>query len=113
VLPRVLKKLAHLETNPLAGQPLGRRSQSNLTMFRKITVGNRDWRIIYRVEDDETLVIIWVIASRTDEECYAEATRRITRAGLPETATLLDVLSHLSERAHRKAMLIFKPEETE
>lgn len=107
VLPRVLKKLIHLEDNPLVGDLLGKRSKSDLTTFRKLVVGNRDWRIIYRANDDGSIVVVWVIAGRSDDECYDEAKRRVEKVGTPETMLLLDALAQLSAAASRRARRIY------
>jgi mRNA interferase RelE/StbE len=41
--------------------PLG----SGLTAFRKLVVGNRQIRIVYCVEDDGTVAVMWVVASNS------------------------------------------------
>jgi mRNA-degrading endonuclease RelE of RelBE toxin-antitoxin system len=60
----VLGKLRILETNAEAGQPLGRRRTGDLTNYRKLVVGDRDYRIVYRVDTDGGVCVIWVIAAR-------------------------------------------------
>jgi len=62
----VLRKLKILEADPEAGQPLGSRQTSNLTGFRKLVIGNRTHRAVYRVESNEKICVIWVIAGRVD-----------------------------------------------
>lgn len=74
----VLKALRKLRTEPeQRGAPLGSRATSNLTTFRKLVVGNRDYRIVYRVEADGTVVVVWVIARRADDEVYQLAMSRL------------------------------------
>ncbi|MDR2896216.1 MAG: type II toxin-antitoxin system RelE/ParE family toxin [Propionibacteriaceae bacterium] len=74
----VVKALKKLETEPnKRGAPLGSRATGNLTGFRKLVVGDRDYRIIYQVEPDETVTVIWVIARRSDDECYTLAVSRL------------------------------------
>ncbi|MGH3438402.1 MAG: type II toxin-antitoxin system RelE family toxin [Sciscionella sp.] len=74
----VLKALAKLRIDPAKrGAPLGRRSSGNLTSFRKLVVGDRAYRVIYRVERDGTVVVVWVIAQRADDECYELAIARL------------------------------------
>lgn len=74
----VLKALRKLETEPeQRGAPLGSRATSNLTTFRKLVVGDRDYRIVYRVEADGTVVVVWVIARRADDEVYQLAMSRL------------------------------------
>src|SRR5260370_22438200 len=73
VFPRLLAKLVRLEeVGKEAGQPLGR----GLTGWRKIVVGDRDWRIIFTTNPDETVATVWVIGDREDAACYEEAQRR-------------------------------------
>lgn len=75
----VLKALKKLEENPeQRGQPLGNQAGSgNLVTFRKLVVGDRDYRIVYRVEADGTICVVWVIGKRVDQECYDLAVARL------------------------------------
>jgi mRNA interferase RelE/StbE len=74
----VAKKLKQLEDEPeKRGAPLGSRSSSNLTTFRKLVVGDRDYRIVYRVEPDGTVCVVWVIGRRSDNEVYQMALARL------------------------------------
>jgi mRNA interferase RelE/StbE len=60
---QVFKGLLKLEADPSnRGAPLG----SALTTFRKLVVGNRQIRIVYRVEEDGTVAVVWVVASRVE-----------------------------------------------
>lgn len=73
----VFKALKKLRTDPAnRGAPLG----SALTTFRKLVVGNRQFRIVYRVESDDTVVVVWVIATRAaaplPADCSASLPRR-------------------------------------
>jgi mRNA interferase RelE/StbE len=75
---RVLKALKKLEDGPSQrGQPLGSNPTGDLTSFRKLVVGNRQFRVIYRVEMDGTVVVVWVVGARTDDECYQMAVSRL------------------------------------
>src|ERR1700747_1154651 len=68
---QVLKGLLKLEDNPAQrGLPLGSKGTSNLTTFRKLIVGDRDYRIIFRVEQDGSASVVWVIGKRDDSEAY-------------------------------------------
>jgi mRNA interferase RelE/StbE len=92
---QVLKGLKKLKTNPeQRGAPLGRRSTSNLTTFRKLVVGDRDYRIIYRVEVDGSVVVVWVIGRRPDGEAYELA---LTRLRLHENAAVRELAASLEE----------------
>ena len=74
----VLKALKKLQDEPeKRGQPLGSKTGSALTTFRKLVVGNRDYRIVYRVDPDGTVVVVWVIGRRADNEAYELAMSRI------------------------------------
>ncbi len=64
--PHFLKKLLRLEAvGKDAGVPLG----GGLAGWRKIIVGDRDWRIIFTMNSEETTATIWVIGDRDDAEC--------------------------------------------
>ncbi|MEV6336546.1 type II toxin-antitoxin system RelE/ParE family toxin [Nocardia vinacea] len=70
----IFKALRKLEVDPeKRGGPLG----SGLTTFRKLVVGDRQFRIVYRVDSDGTVVVVWVIASRVDSQCYELAMARL------------------------------------
>ena len=74
----VAKKLKQIEDEPeKRGAPLGSRSSSNLTTFRKLVVGDRDYRIVYWVEPDGTVCVVWVIGRRSDNEVYQMALARL------------------------------------
>ncbi len=90
-----LKKMIHLERDPNAGEPL----LGGLIGYRKITVGDRDWRVVWRVEQDEVgdylieVAEVWAVGDRKDSEVYAEISQRITHAGsTPKTQALSEVL---------------------
>lgn len=73
----VVKGLVKLQTEPeKRGEPLGARASSDLTGFRKLVVGNRTYRIVYRVEADGTVCVVWVIGRRVDGEAYKVALER-------------------------------------
>lgn len=73
----VLKALKKLEQDPdQRGTPLGSPG-GNLTTFRKLIVGDRDYRVVYRIERDGSVVVVWVVAKRADRECYDMAISRL------------------------------------
>jgi len=85
----VAKALKKLETDPhLRGQPLGNRAGGDLTTFRKLAVGNREYRVVYRIELDGTVVVVWVIGKRSDNEAYVLALSRIRLHGNPAVREL-------------------------
>ncbi len=95
-LPLFLKKLIRLEeVGQAAGLPLGR----GLTGWRKIVVGDRDWRILFTVDPAETVATVWVIGDRDDAACYDDAQRRLDALGKgqPPAASLAAVMFQLGE----------------
>lgn len=93
-LPAFLAKLVRLEdVGEDAGVPLG----GELTGFRKIVVGDRTWRVIFRMNPAETIATVWVLGNRADAECYALAARRLTalQGRNPATASLAQALVQL------------------
>lgn len=74
----VVKGLKKLQTDPeKRGSPLGSKLSGNLTTFRKLVVGDRDYRIVYRVDPDGSVVVVWVIGRRSDDEVYHLAVSRL------------------------------------
>jgi mRNA interferase RelE/StbE len=74
----VLKGLKKLQTEPeKRGSPLGSKLSSNLTTFRKLVVDDRDYRIVYRIDPDGSVVVVWVIGRRSDDEVYHLAMSRL------------------------------------
>jgi len=101
VFPRLLAKLVRLEdVGKDAGQPLGR----DLAGWRKIVVGDRDWRIIFTTDPDETVATVWAIGDRADDAVYEEARGRIATIAKtqPHAASLAAVMFQLGE-AQRSA----------
>src|SRR5216684_4253463 len=95
-LPLFLKKLIRLEeVGKDAGLPLG----GGITGWRKIVVGDRNWRIIFTTDAEETVATVWVIGDRDDSECYQDAQRRVRAVGKarPQAASLAAVMFQLSE----------------
>src|SRR5687768_7472919 len=73
-----LRRLLHLEqAGKDAGLPLG----AGLAGWRKIVVGDRNWRIVFTVNREETVATVWVIGDRADADCYADAERRVRALG--------------------------------
>lgn len=92
---QVIKGLTKLRENPSQrGQPLGRKSDNNLTTFRKLVVGNRGYRIVFRVEEDGTAVVVWVIGPRADGEAYELA---MTRLRMHDSAAIRELATSLEE----------------
>lgn len=90
------KKLIRLEeVGADAGLPLGR----DLAGWRKIVVGDRDWRIIFTTDPAETVATVWVIGDREDAACYDIAQRRVAALGRerPHAVSLAAVMFRISE----------------
>lgn len=90
-----LKKMIQLERDPNAGEPL----LGGLIGYRKITVGDRDWRVVWRIAQDEAgdylieVAEVWAVGYRKDGEVYAEIQQRVANAGpSPRTKALSEVL---------------------
>lgn len=96
------KKMIQLERDPNAGDAL----LGGLIGYRKITVGDRDWRVVWRVVQDEAgdfrveVAEIWAIGYRKDSEVYAEVKQRVANAGSsPRTKALTEVLELFDKQA--------------
>lgn len=97
-----LKKCLLLERNPEAGEGL----RGALIGFRKLTVGDRDWRVVWRVthDDDGRLVVdvaeVWAMGARSDSEVYDEMRDRVaTLSKNPKTLPLAAVIERLGKVA--------------
>lgn len=97
-----LKKMIQLESDPNAGDAL----LGGLIGYRKITVGARDWRVVWRVVQDEAgdfrveVAEIWAIGYRKDSEIYEEVRQRVTNAASsPKTKALTEVLELFGKQA--------------
>jgi mRNA interferase RelE/StbE len=96
----ILKKLVQIESAPLlVGQPLG----GDLATFRKLTFGNRNWRIIFRTAPDGASVSVWVIGDRDDMECYELAKQRVKALGdNPHRQTLEEAIEFFDRQRGKK-----------
>jgi mRNA interferase RelE/StbE len=98
-VPKVLKKLLILFTDPKAGYPLG----GELTGYRKLVVGRNTWRIVYRLSESGSIEVceVWAIGARADAEVYAEAAARVLQAAQdrPEFVRLAEVVDRLGKLA--------------
>ena len=101
--PQVVKwafeKMIHLEQDPEAGEAL----VGGLMGWRKFTVGDRDWRLVWRVTHDDAGAVVvdvaevWAFGARSDAEVYEEMKGRIATAPrMPHTKALAEVLAILS-----------------
>jgi mRNA interferase RelE/StbE len=99
-LKQFFKKLIEIEAHgSKAGESLGRQ----LVGFRKLTVGNRNWRIVFRVDADETVATVCVVGDREDAACYEEAKRRAAAVKDADAMSLAEsMMSVLGNRRQRK-----------
>ncbi|UXN32666.1 type II toxin-antitoxin system RelE/ParE family toxin [Glutamicibacter sp. M10] len=95
IVRAVFKKILLLEKSPEAGEPL----LGALVGFRKLVVGDRDWRIVWRITEDASgmpfldISEIWAVGARSDGEVYDELTSRVARLGnSPKIRPLKDVI---------------------
>jgi len=102
VLVWALKKMLLLESDPLAGEPL----LGSLIGYRKLVIGNRDWRLVWRATTDDRggirveIAEVWCVGSRSDEGVYQEMTVRVaTLPDSPVRRSLYAVLAELGRRA--------------
>lgn len=97
IVRAVLKKCLLLERDPLAGEAL----LGDLVGYRRLVVGDRRWRIVWRVIAEVSLGVeiaeVWAAGVRSDGEVYAEMRSRI------EVATDGPLTQALSEIVHRFA----------
>jgi mRNA interferase RelE/StbE len=96
------KKLVEIEKHGAkAGQPLGK----GLAGWRKLTVGDRNWRIVFRVDEERGVATVCAIGDRDDEACYHAATRRAKEVANPDAMSLAESMLGVfgSRKARRKA----------
>ncbi|WP_186759925.1 type II toxin-antitoxin system RelE/ParE family toxin [Arthrobacter alpinus] len=98
IVRTVFKKMLLLERSPNAGEPL----LGALIGFRKLVVGDRDWRIVWTVtaDTDGTPILdiseIWAVGIRSDSEIYEELKARVARIGDdPKLQPLKDVITQM------------------
>ncbi len=101
-IKQIIKKMLLLEANPHAGEPL----IGALIKWRKLTVGDRTWRIIWIPKTDSNgeqvveIAEIWAVGARSDAEIYDEVKERINSLpASPHTTSLADVIELLGKTA--------------
>lgn len=97
-----LKKMIQIERDPDAGAPL----LGGLIGYRKITVSDRDWRVVWRVVQDDArgfrveVAEVWAVGYRKDNEVYEEIRKRVADAGSSsKTKALAEVLELFAKQA--------------
>lgn len=81
----VAKAIEKVRENPLPvhdggyGKPLGNKQGNDLTGFLKIKLRNAGIRVVYKLIQTETEMLIVVIGARADDEVYETAQRRAAK----------------------------------
>ncbi|WP_207345587.1 type II toxin-antitoxin system RelE/ParE family toxin [Arthrobacter sp. E3] len=98
IVRTVFKKMLLLERSTNAGEPL----MGALIGFRKLVVGDRDWRIVWRVtgDADGTPILdifeVWAVGARSESEIYEELKARFSQIGdNPKLQPLKDVITQM------------------
>ena len=99
-----LRKMLLLERDPQAGDPL----LGQLVGWRKLVVGDRNWRIVWRVTTDNagavtiTIAEVWAVGARSEAEVYEEMSARVAAADqTPSTMALAEVVELIGRHAAR------------
>ncbi len=102
LVKQALKKMLLLERDPEAGEPL----HGSLINYRRLVLGDRDRRLIWRVTHDDSGVVIvdvaevWAVGARSDDEVYDEMRTRVkAMADSPATLALAEVVERLGRVA--------------
>lgn len=81
----VYKAIDKVSENPTGdgyGKPLGSKNGSNLTGLMKIKLRDSGIRVVYKLEMEDGVMKVIVVAARSDEQVYKEAGRRRRKYGL-------------------------------
>jgi mRNA interferase RelE/StbE len=74
----VNEKIEKLKINPFIGEELGSKNNIDLTGFYKIYVAKKTYRIVYKIINDEIIIVeIWGIGKRDKFEIYKNVRKRI------------------------------------
>jgi len=82
VRPQVLKGILKVQQNPLPksrggyGEPLGNRRGNNLTGLYKIKFRGIGIRVVYALEERNSVMTVIVVSARADNEVYDTASSR-------------------------------------
>ena len=86
--PLVIKAIEKVRQNPLPvsqggyGKPLGHKNGNDLSGFLKIKLVSAGLRIVYKLVQTETQMLIVVIGARADDEVYDTAEQRAKKNNL-------------------------------
>lgn len=103
IVRSIFRKMLLLEQSPYAGEPL----LGSLVTFRKLIIGDRDYRIVWRVTNDERfrpvleIAEVWAAGARSDAAVYREMVHRaelLENGEDLETRALADILLEFGRR---------------
>lgn len=112
IVRTVFRKMLLLERSPDAGEPL----LGALVGFRKLVAGDRTWRIVWRVTEDEQhepvleVAEVWAIGARTDAQVYQELRTRVERAGEDQRASVRALAPVIAEMGRLYRTIDASPE---
>lgn len=81
----VMKALSKVVQNPVSiyeggyGKPLGNKGGTNLSGLFKIKLKNAGLRVVYKLIQTETEMLVIVIGARADDEVYQIAEKRVLK----------------------------------
>lgn len=111
IVRNVFKKMLLLERSTDAGEPL----LGALIGFRKLVVGDRDWRIVWRVTEDTNgipmldISEVWAVGARSDSGIYEELKVRVAQMGDdPQLQPLKDVIARMG-RLYESVVVAAEP----
>ncbi|MCL6642822.1 MAG: type II toxin-antitoxin system RelE/ParE family toxin [Candidatus Bipolaricaulota bacterium] len=76
-----IRQLEKLKTSPYLGDPLGHRYRYNLTGFRALHFYKNQYRICYRILEDQREVEVWAIGKREGGYVYRVLATRLLKKG--------------------------------
>jgi len=66
-----------LTKSPQLGLSLGKKSGLDLTGFKKLYFYQKKYRIVYKLDEVNKIVVIWAVGKREDMKVYAQAVKRL------------------------------------
>ena len=72
-----LTQFKKLTKSPQLGLPLGKKAGLDLTGFKKLYFYQKKYRIVYKIDEANKMVIIWSVGKREDMKVYAQAIKRL------------------------------------
>jgi mRNA interferase RelE/StbE len=66
-----------LSKSPQLGLPLGKKTELDLTGYRKLYFFQKKYRIVYKIDEKNEEVVIFAIGKREDMKVYLELVKRL------------------------------------